>query len=101
MMDGAVTLMHPTPGVVCDVLSGDQTSRRAQSVLHESAVLSYPSTRVWTIIGRADTTAAVLHALEFYTRVTSTKTLVEAVATPHFIPDTAAGRTAILNALAA
>lgn len=88
---------HP----VCFSCSSTPTllSLEEDSVLHPGAILDYPATRVHLIIGSEDCSLIVPMAVLFRDAVNSEIVLEFAPGAPHFVPETPAGREAVLRAI--
>lgn len=71
----------------------------ADSILHPSPLVHFPSTRVHFLIGAQDCTVAGPQALLLYDAITSEKVLEFVPRTPHWVPQTPEGRDAIERAL--
>ena len=86
---------------VCKQLSAQpsQAQLRADSVVHEDAVLEYPKTRVYFLFGAHDCGEPVPIGLTYATRVTSWKEIQFVPKTPHNMASTAEGREAIRGAI--
>jgi hypothetical protein len=85
----------------CTQLSAQSSlaQHRADSVLHEDAVLNYPKTRVHFLFGALDCSHTVPQGLLHENKVTSEKYVQFVPKTPHLISSTPEGRAAILNAI--
>ena len=70
----------------------------ADSILHPNATLSFPGTRVHQILGTADCTVAAATGGLFHAAVQSEK-VREYVDAPHWVPEAALGRDAIVRAI--
>ncbi len=88
-------------GQVCTNCTPTPTAAdlEADSILFPGARLAFPRTRVHVVLGGRDCSSAVPAGFLFFAAITTEKALDVAAGTPHWTPETAAGRDAILRAI--